>query len=64
MQHIKSQNFNEGEYVEDQGVDGSMILIWIVWMCAIAKDRGRWWAYVYMVMILQALQKAQNSLTI
>jgi hypothetical protein len=63
-------NLKEGDHLKDKGVDGSIILKWIVlatrwwkgvWI-RLPKDRDRCWVVVDAVMNLRVTQNAGNSL--
>jgi hypothetical protein len=61
---------NERDHLEDQGVDGRIILRWIFrkWdrdmdCIDLAQDRDRWWALVNAVMNNPVPQTAGNFLT-
>jgi hypothetical protein len=50
-------NLRERDHLEDPGIDGRIILIWILRLWGVdwikmAQDRERWWALVNMVMNL------------
>jgi hypothetical protein len=59
-----------GDYLEDPGVDGTIILKWILTTCDrgmglidLAQDRKRWRALMNAVKDLRVLQNAGNLLT-
>jgi hypothetical protein len=64
-------NLRERDHLGDPGVDGRIIVRWILRKCVVGvwtelswfQDRGRWWALVNVVMNLRVLLNAGKFLT-